>query len=223
MQAVVLFLVSCMVWHFEDESILGKVAMVSAIIAATLCHRIAGIMALTVFIALMKNRSRYPNNVVVVEGLTPAPSAIHFASSAEFREKYCMKGIAQSDGTGTGTGTGTTPAMMDYQYMLSPALVDDSNGKPQLKPEVMKQIDIDSFNSCNKDPTSSIAAIASIANMCDPKCNWKMNIKEGFTPMVANSTVQNVKNYVKDSANNVKDSANIVKDKLKESFSRYRS
>jgi hypothetical protein len=214
MQAVV-FLVSCMVWHFEDESILGKVAMVSAIIAATLYHRIAGIMALTVFIALMKNRSRrYPNNVVVVEGLTPAP--IHFASSAEFREKYCMKGIAQSDGTGTGTGTGTTPAMMDYQYMLSPALVDDSNGKPQLKPEVMKQIDIDSFDSCKKNPTSSIAAIASIANMCDPKCNWKMNTKEGFTPMVANSTVQNVKNYVKDSANN-------VKDKLKESFSRYRS
>ena len=213
MQAVVLFLVSCMVWHFEDESILGKVAMVSAIIAATLCHRIAGIMALTVFIALMKNRSRYPNNVVVVEGLTPAPSAIHFASSAEFREKYCMKGIAQSDGTGTGTGT--TPAMMDYQYMLSPALVDDSNGKPQLKPEVMKQIDIDSFDSCKKDPTSSIASIASIANMCDPNCNWKQK-KEGFTPMVANSTVQNVKNYVKDSANN-------VKDKLKESFSRYRS
>jgi len=40
--------------------------------------------------------------------------------------------------------------------------------------------------------------------------------KEGFTPMVANSTVQNLQNYVKDNANN-------VKDKLKESFSRFRS
>jgi len=113
--AAAVFLFSCMAWHFKfkDDSILGKVAMVSAIIASTLYHRIAGIMALTVFIALMKN-----------------------------------------------------------------------------------------------------------------KFNWKMKMsteqkKEGFTPMVANSSVQNLKNYVKDSANNVKDSANIVKDKLKESFSRF--
>ena len=54
------------------------------------------------------------------------------------------------------------------------------------------------------------------SNMNYPTTKLNKAKKEGFTPMVANSIIQDAKNYVKDNANN-------VKDKLKESFSRYRS
>ena len=68
---------------------------------------------------------------------------------------------------------------------------------------------------------AGIMALTVFIALMKNKCNWKMKTAEGFTPMVANSPLQNVKNYVKDSANIVKDSANNVKDTLKESFSRF--
>jgi ribosomal protein S11 len=208
-------LVSCMIWYLSVDSILGKAAMVSVIVASTLYHRIAGILAVMLIIAVLR--------AAVVEGFAATPAApIQFASSSEFREKYCMKGIGSSGSSST----------MDYQYMLSPALVDDINGKPQLKPEVMKQIDIASLNACKTDSNAT-------PTMCDPKCNWTIASgasgsgveaaaaaaaaasaasaaaaaeatepkKEGFAPMIKISPVQNAKNY--------------VKDKLKESFSRF--
>ena len=197
-------LVSCMIWYLSVDSILGKAAMVSVIVASTLYHRIAGILAVMLIIAVLR--------AAVVEGFAATPAApIQFASSSEFREKYCMKGIGSSGSSST----------MDYQYMLSPALVDDINGKPQLKPEVMKQIDIASLNACKTDSNAT-------PTMCDPKCNWTIASgasgsgveaaasaaaaatepkKEGFAPMIKISPLQNAKNY--------------VKDKLKESFSRF--
>jgi hypothetical protein len=201
-------LVSCMIWYLNVDSILGKAAMVSVIVASTLYHRIAGILAVMLIIAVLRAN---PDTNAVVEGFAATPAApIQFASSSEFREKYCMKGIGSSGSSST----------MDYQYMLSPALVDDINGKPQLKPEVMKQIDIASLNACKTDSNAT-------PTMCDPKCNWTIASgasasgsgveaaaaaatepkKEGFAPMIKISPVQNAKNY--------------VKDKLKESFSRF--
>ena len=208
--------------------------MVASIIALTLYHRIAGIIALTVIIAIMQTQSK--NKVIekltmnmdaiktesplIATSPSPTSSSIQFASSDEFREKYCMKGVG---------GAGTAPPSL--QYMLSPALFDESTGKPQFKTELIKQLNIPSFNasnSCKPDPSNS-SNYLSIANMCDPECKWTTNTpagsaaatpaplipkKEGFATMVKNSSVQNVKNYVKDSMNTMKETANTLQRKI---------
>lgn len=231
-------LLAGMIWAspilFLRDSILGKVAMVASIIALTLYHRIAGIIALTVIIAIMQTQSK--NKVIekltmnmdaiktesplIATSPSPTSSSIQFASSDEFREKYCMKGVG---------GAGTAPPSL--QYMLSPALFDESTGKPQFKTELIKQLNIPSFNasnSCKPDPSNS-SNYLSIANMCDPECKWTTNTpagsaaatpaplipkKEGFATMVKNSSVQNVKNYVKDSMNTMKETANTLQRKI---------
>jgi hypothetical protein len=93
----VAFLIACMLWAFPvlflRDDVLGKVVMVSAIIAATMYHPIAGIIAVLIVIVAC-----YP----VKEGLsmnddhplmptTPSSSAIQFNAADEFREKYCIK------------------------------------------------------------------------------------------------------------------------------------
>jgi hypothetical protein len=206
--------------------------MVSAIIASTLYHRIAGIMALTVFIALMKSHFinttegfelPISNPVSNSNARTSSASAASAASSDtwntpdEFKQKFCTKGIV--DGVNS---------LVDVLSPNSKLGKLDSSGKMTDVGESYSRIDFASVNGCGiyKNPINGNDQSGGIAKLCDPKCNWKMKMsteqkKEGFTPMVANSSVQNLKNYVKDSANNVKDSANIVKDKLKESFSRF--
>jgi hypothetical protein len=193
---VVAFLFACSLLLFLRDNVLGKVVMVSAIIALTLYHRVAGIVALIVVISVMQQTKQKQNQR---EGLTTkteatkatddddakdnhpligsAATAIQFATAAEFREKYCMKGVGQ--------GADQKP---ELQYMLSPALFDD---RVQLKLEAIKQMNVSSMNaanSCKSTPPNSTNPndYVSIANMCDPGCNWTTNPtnakKEGFTP-----------------------------------------
>jgi len=199
-----------------DDSILSKVAMVSVIIASTLYHRIAGIIALIVIIAFMKSHFikttegfEFPisSPIIGTTSLSSSSSSDTWNTSDEFKQKFCTKVIV--DGIDS------------LVYALNPnskLMAYDSSGKMTDVGESYKRIDFASLNSCgiSKNPINGKDQGAGILHLCDPKCNWKMNTKEGFTPMVANSTVQNLQNYVKDNANN-------VKDKLKESFSRYRS
>ena len=87
-----------------------------------------------------------------------------------------MKGVAQ--------GADQKPG---FQYMLSPALFDENL---QMKLDAIKQMNVSSMNaanSCKSTPPNSTNPndYVSIANMCDPGCNWTTNppaTKEGFTP-----------------------------------------
>jgi hypothetical protein len=187
---VVAFLFACSLLLFLRDNVLGKVVMVSAIIALTLYHRIAGIVALIVVISVMQQTKQREGLTTKTEatadatkdnhpliGSAATASAIQFATAAEFREKYCMKGVGQ--------GADQKP---ELQYMLSPALFDD---RVQLKLEAIKQMNVSSMNaanSCKSTPPNSTNPndYVSIANMCDPGCNWTTNptnaTKEGFTP-----------------------------------------
>ena len=203
-----------------DDSILGKVAMVLVIIASTMYHRIAGIIALIAIIAFMKSHFikttegfEFPigktvsSPIIGTTSLSSSSSSDTWNTPDEFKQKFCTKVVL--DG------------MDSLVYALNPnskLVAYDSSGKMTDVGESYKRIDFASLNSCgiSKNPINGKDQTGGILQLCDPKCNWKMNTKEGFTPMVANSTVQNLQNYVKDNANN-------VKDKLKESFSRFRS
>jgi hypothetical protein len=196
---VVAFLFACMIWAspilFLRDNVLGKVVMVSAIIVLTMYHRIAGIIALMIAISFMQSQQTHgqkegfsmkldsPMMHPLLGSAAIAPSAIQFGSAAEFREKYCMNGVAAAG-----------DQLPGFQYMLSPALFDKSNdGKLQLKLEAIKQMNISSMNaanSCKPDPANSTNYV-SIASMCDPGCKWTTNqttnptdapAKEGFTP-----------------------------------------
>ena len=122
------FLIACALWVISSSgnTILGTVAMLTVIVASATYHRVAGIIAVLVAIAFMQQTHAQKK-----EGLT-MPAPLQFESAAEFREKFCMKGVAQS--------AGNEPMVL--QYMLSPALFDDTNGKSQFKTDVIQQINI---------------------------------------------------------------------------------
>lgn len=228
------FLIACMIWAFPvlflRDDVLGKIVMVSAIIAMTMYHRIAGIIALIVIIAML---NRTPGK----EGLgfaTPTPAPISFKSSTEFRENYCLKGVSDP----------TTPAQqMEYSYMLSPTMfTTDANGKLQTRPEFIKFLNLSSFNAnngCKLDPTTK--GYITITNLCDPTCNWAMNsttatsgpapaptatsmpttgpeipsindmsMTEGFTPMLR-PHIRTARHVVSNGMDNLKASANRLK------------
>lgn len=183
--AAVAFLFACMIWVSPTDDVLGKAIMVALIIALSLYHRIAGIIAVIAVIAIMKTTQK--EGFSLHNPLIPTTPPITFASAAEFREKFCMKGVAQSG------------ANISYEYILSPALFDDNNGKPQLKPEVIKQMNVPSLsaaNSCKSDPPNSTNPndYVTLSNICDPACKWttvapvptpdatSAPTKEGFTP-----------------------------------------
>ena len=112
--AVVAFLIACMIWAppslFLRNSVLGKLLLVAIIIAMTMYHRIAGIVALILVIALL-------NRNPIKEGLTfatPSPPPISFKSPDEFRQKYCLKGVADDP---------AEPGIIAFNYMLSPAFL----------------------------------------------------------------------------------------------------
>lgn len=220
----VAFLFACMIWAspilFLRDNVLGKVVMVSAIIALTLYHRVAGIVALIVAISIMQQqplreglttKAEATNATNATDGNHPLlgsaimpSSAIQFATAAEFREKYCMKGVGQ--------GADQKP---ELQYMLSPALFDD---KVQLKLEAIKQMNVSSMNaanSCKPDPANSNNYV-SIANMCDPGCNWTTNAspatatKEGFTPALR-PHIRNGRRMITNGAAAVKSGVNRLK------------
>ena len=210
----VAFLIACMLWAFPvlflRDDVLGKIVMVSAIIAATMYHPIAGIIAvLIVIVAWNPVKEGFSmNDDHPLMPTTPSSSAIQFNTADEFREKYCIKGIAQS--------AANMPP--DNQYMLSPALFNDINGKPQFKPEVIKQMNIPSFNaanSCKEDPPNNFLTVA---NMCDSGCNWTTNpttaptptSTEGFTPMLR-PHIRTARHVVSNGMDNLKSTANRLK------------
>lgn len=216
-------LIAAMIWAspilFLRDSILGKVVMVASIIALTLYHRVAGIIALIVIIAIMQKMK-------VMEGFelpistpvssTSLPSSSSSSSSGtwntpdEFKQKFCMKAyVTGPDGSG---------GLVDALNPNSKLVKFDSSGKVIEAGESFSRIDWSSVLACGtyKDPFSGKDQNGGIVALCDSKCNWKIKTeakKEGFEPMVKNSSVQNVKNYVKDNVNH-------VNTMLKESFSR---
>ena len=229
--AAVAFLFACMIWVSPSDDVLGKAIMVAVIIALTMYHRIAGILAVIAVIALMQTmQTMKPMQPTIKrEGfnpLIPTPPPITFASAAEFREKYCMKGVAQ----------GPT-AEMSTEYMLSPALFDDNNGKPQVKLEVIKQMNLSTMNaanSCKSDPPNSTNSndYITLSNMCDPGCMWTTNpipvptnatkppnatnatnATEGFTPMLR-PHIRKAKHAVSDGMNTLKSGASRLRRKM---------
>jgi hypothetical protein len=114
---------------------------------------------------------------------------------------------------GVGQGADQKP---ELQYMLSPALLDD---KLQLKLEAIKQMNVSSMNaanSCKPDPANSTNYV-SIANMCDPGCNWTTNAspatKEGFTPALR-PHIRNGRHMMTNGAAALKSGVNRLKRKI---------
>ena len=205
------FLIACALWVLSSSgnTILGTVAILTVIIASATYHRVAGIIAVLVAIAFMQQTHAQK------EGLTMPAPPLQFESAAEFREKFCMKGVAQS--------AGNEPMVL--QYMLSPALFDDTNGKSQFKTDVIQQINMSSLNSCTANGSNHM----SIANMCDPGCNWTTTapsstpssapssapITEGFNPMSAlRPYIRTGQHMITDGVTNLTASANRLKRQL---------
>jgi hypothetical protein len=207
-------------------NVLGKLFLVAVIIAMTLYHRIAGIVALILVIALL-------NRNPIKEGLTfatPSPAPISFKSPAEFRQKYCLKGVAD-DPTQSGT--------IAFNYMLSPAFFTlDASGNPTMTKEEMDALGSmvpNSFNKCTPLTVKNGGhSYETIHNMCDPACDWTMNpapstapptmpttgpavskTTEGFNPMSAlRPYVRTGRHILTDGAANVKSFANRMQRQL---------
>ena len=214
------FLIACVIWVISSgNAVLGRAAMVSVIVASATYHRVAGIIAVLVAIAFMQNQTHAQKEGLSMNDhpLIPASTLnpLHFESAAEFREKFCMKGVAQS--------AGNEPTVL--QYMLSPALFDVSNDKPQFKLDVIKQMNVSSLNaanSCKPDPANG-SNYVSIANMCDSGCNWTTNVPttapttapttEGFTPMLR-PHIRTGRHMLTNGVSNLTASANRLKRRL---------
>ena len=233
----VAFLIACVIWAspllFLRDSILGKLVMVSAIIALTLCNRIAGIVALVAVIAML-NRTPIKEGLTLGNPFTSAtPAPISFQSPDEFRQKYCLKGVADDP---------TESGIIAFNYMLSPAFFTlDASGNPTM---TMTQMDAlgkmkpISFNKCTPLTVKNGGhSYETIHNICDPACDWSMNdptpspspappstatglsiptippSAEGFTPMLR-PHIRNASHFISDGMDNLKSTANRLKRKL---------
>lgn len=201
------FLVACMVCAspvlFLRDRVLGKLLLVAGVVAMTMYHHIAGIIALVAVIALLQNRgimegmevgsigsSGLANPLLGSTAATTAPAAPSApATAVQFRQQYCTKGV-----------TMTPDLKIKYDYMLLPTLFNDNKGTPDINQEflnIAKNMNTASFNTCTPTIVSGTTdgkVYQTIQNMCDPSCNWTMNpaptptampmpTKEGFTPM----------------------------------------
>ena len=157
----VAFLVACMVCaspgFFLRDRVLGKLLLVAGVVAMTVYHRIAGIIALVAVIALLNHNRGIMEGMEGLLGSGSTPAPISFKSPPEFREKYCLRGVPES-------APGKNP---EYTYMLSPTMFTDNKGTPEINTEFFSSIDFPSFNTCKGGAT--------ITNLCDSACNWTMN------------------------------------------------
>ena len=91
--------------------------------------------------------------------------------------------------------TGVNTITNTYEYMLSPALFDtDATGNPVL-------------NKKNQDVIRIMEMAKGCKAVCHPSCKWDEGIKttkEGFTPTIKVSPIQNMKNVVKDNVRKAK-------------------
>jgi hypothetical protein len=184
----VAFLIACMFWaypiFFSRYDVLGKLVMVTGIIAMTMYHRIAGIFALVAVIALL---NRTP--VHKVEGLTmpsvdsSADSADSSAdsSSADDSADSSVDSSADSSSFANPLMKTTSPVpknandfrkmhcmtgvkdaakfgeMPDYGYMLKPDLFTDASGNPTMSMkgiQAVMLVDQDSLKKCT--PVSTV-------------------------------------------------------------------
>ena len=230
------FVIACMIWasplFFLRDNVLGKIIMVAAIIALTMYHRIAGLIALIAIISVL-NQSPMKEGMVNpfasatgATPTTPAP-AISFTTPDEFRQKYCVKGLPD-DPTQSGKYT--------MKYMLSPAFFTkmDASGNPILTQDQLAAfgtIAPKSFDKCTPLTLSNGGTeYESIHNMCDPKCGWTMakptaaptaapttttasTTAEGFTPMLR-PHIRTGRHLVTNGLNNLKSGANRLKRQL---------
>jgi hypothetical protein len=236
----VAFLVACMLWAFPvlflRDDVLGKIVMVSAIIAMTMYHPIAGIIALIIIIAMLNQKPNKegmlnsipttpptPTSSNPLVGSPPSSSSISFKTPAEFRQKYCTKEKGVPDDL---NGKGR----LNMTYMLSPAFFTkmDASGNPQFTIDeitAIESMDTDSFNQCKPmTTTDGVEHRQTINNICDPACNWTIVKKptpmptsmptststEGFTPMLR-PHIRTARHVVSNGMDNLKSTANRLK------------
>jgi len=227
------FVIACIIWasplFFLRDNVLGKIIMVAAIIALTMYHRIAGLIAVIAIIALLNQLTITPMKEGMVNPLakamatttTPTP-AISFNSPDEFRQKYCVKGYPDDP---------TQSGKVILNYMLNPAFFTkmDASGNPIMSKDqidILGSIDPNSFNKCTPLTVANGGTqYETIHNMCDPKCGWTMKstaptaaptastTAEGFTPMLR-PHIRAGRNLVTNGLNNLNSGANRLKRQL---------
>jgi len=199
---------------FSRENVLGKIIMVATLITATCYNRIAGIITLIAFIAILNDvqiKEGMANPLMSLSGATPTtpPPSISFNTPDEFRQKYCLRGVPDPV-----DGTLKTSYMINLTFFTG---VDASGnvtyGNDTLK--AMDRIDEPSLKNC---------AGSGFQNICDPKCNWKMktpsptsapsdNATEGFTQSFR-SYIRNGTNLMTSGINYLKSNAARIKRQL---------
>ena len=194
--ATVAIFFACMIWvsPLRDNDVLGRIITVMSIVMLTMWNRVAGIIALSVVIAIMQNRSEMEGFTLpktISNPVVGSASSDEWKTPDEFKQKYCMKGLGD-DG---------------WNYILNPKLFTgpiDASGNPALDKDgaaVLGRIDnatLKKENGCPKFVGSGINVI------CDPKCNWKIKAVEGFTATIENSPIMNAKNLIKDNVQKAK-------------------
>lgn len=180
------------------SDILYKIVAVAIIVAFSLHHRVSGLVALIVVIAVMQNRPAMEgftlpktiSNPVV--GSASSDDFFSWKTPDEFKQKYCMKGHSD-DG---------------WNYILNPKLFTgpiDASGNPTIDKNGVAVIDGIDNTTLKKENGCPKFVGAGINVLCDPKCNWKMaKQKEGFTATIENSSILNVKNLIKDNVKKAK-------------------
>ena len=155
-------LVACMVCaspvFFLRDRVLGKLLLVAGVVAMTVYHRIAGIIALVAVIAMLNQNRGIMEGMEGLGSFGSTPAPISFKSPAEFREKYCLRGVPESP-------PGKNP---EYTYMLNSSMFTDNKGTPEMNMGFFSLIDFKSFETCK-------GGGATINNICDSGCNWTMN------------------------------------------------
>ena len=194
--ATVAIFFACLIWvsPLRDNDVLGRIITVMSIVMLTMWNRVAGIIALSVVIAIMQNRSEMEGFTLpktISNPVVGSASSDEWKTPDEFKQKYCMKGLGD-DG---------------WNYILNPKLFTgpiDASGNPALDKDgaaVLGRIDnatLKKENGCPKFVGAGINVI------CDPKCNWKIKAVEGFTATIENSPIMNAKNLIKDNVQKAK-------------------
>ena len=225
----VTFLVACMILAFPGlvlrDVVLGKVIMVTVIIAMTVYHWIAGIIALIVIIAML-NQIQTPNKEGMLNAITnpsSSSSSVSFKTPAEFRHKYCTKENGVPDDL-------SGKSRLNMTYMLNPTFFPqlDASGNPQITAQAvaaLETLDKSSFNQCTPTPIDGQGEQRfTINNMCDPACNCTIKPApsdtssptptttnaEGFTPMLR-PHIRTARHVVSNGMDNLKSTANRLK------------
>lgn len=199
--ATVAIFFACMIWvspmlSLRDNDVLGRMITVTSIIILTMWHRVAGIIALSVVIAVMQNRSAMEgftlpktiSNPIV--GSVSSDDFFSWKTPDEFKQKYCIKGLSDH-------GLG---------YILNSKLLNiDASGNYTFHKDALASLNKIDNKTLKKENGCPKFVGAGINVICDTKCNWKMEKqKEGFTPNIENSPIMNAKNLIKDNVQKAK-------------------